>query len=78
MLADFFSVLPAVSSTSQYPLHPHPYHHIRILHQRLDRIAAPVIADRLERRRRRQAGKPIAVGEHIDKRVDRLGMFDPP
>ena len=43
-----------------------------------DRLAAPVVADRLKRCRRGQSGKPIAVGEHVDKRVDRLGMFDPP
>src|SRR5438477_5069179 len=60
----------------QNPLHPHPYHHIRILHQQLDRIPAPVVADRLERRRRRQAGKPITVGKHVDKGGNRFDMFD--
>src|SRR5438094_1872765 len=63
-LADFFSILLRGGGLflplREDPLHPHPYHHIRILHQWLDRIAAPVIADRLERRRGRQPGKPIA------------------
>src|SRR3982750_892612 len=49
------------------PLHAHPYHQIRVLHQWLDRIAAPVITDRLERCSSRQTNKPIIVGKHLNE-----------